>query len=139
MTTQVLVGIDLGTTRVKVGLITPDGRPMGFGRAECAMTVDPAAGIAEQDPEAWWTGLGVAVREAIRAAGDTSAAGETPGAAGAGAGGVEPIGICVAGHGPTLTAVDAEGRAVRPAMTWLDTRSTLERDELEAATGLRGS
>ena len=116
-----LLGIDLGTTRSKVGLITTDGEPLGFGRAEHATDVDPTEGRAEQDPEAWWTGLGAAVREATEAAG-----------------GRLPAGICVTGHGPSLTATDADGRAVRPALTWLDSRSTTERDELEAATGLRG-
>jgi xylulokinase len=118
VTTPVLLGIDLGTTRTKVGLITADGEPLGFARVGHATDVDPAVGRAEQDPEAWWAGVGAAVREATA--------------------GAIPAGICVTGHGPSLTAVDAEGRAVRPAMTWLDSRSTTERDELEAATGLRG-
>ena len=118
MTTPALLGIDLGTTRTKVGLISADGEPLGFARAGHATDVDPTVGHAEQDPEAWWAGVGAAVREATA--------------------GAVPAGICVTGHGPSLTAVDAEGRAVRPAMTWLDSRSTTERDELEAATGLRG-
>ena len=126
MTTPVLVGIDLGTTRVKVGLITPDGVPLAIARAEYPMRVDPAEGIAEQDPGAWWSGLGEAMQagmlDAVAASGSA----------------IEPLGICIAGHGPSLTAVDAEGLAVRPAMTWLDSRSTAERGELEAATGLRG-
>jgi xylulokinase len=122
----VLVGVDLGTTRVKVGLITPDGAAAGFGRAAYGIDVDPASGRAEQDPEAWWEGLGAAVHEAVAAA---KASGSEA---------INPIGVCIAGHGPTLTAVDADGRAVRPAMTWLDSRSSRERAELEAATGLRG-
>ena len=126
MSEPVLLGIDLGTTRTKVGLFSAAGEPIGFGRSEHATDIDPAVGRAEQDPEAWWAGLGVAVREAMSAAAQPPAAGPTPAA------------ICVTGHGPTLTAADAEGRAVRPAMTWLDSRSTTERDELEAATGLRG-
>jgi xylulokinase len=126
VTTPVLVGIDLGTTRVKVGLIAPDGAPIGFGRAAYGIDVDPASGRAEQDPEAWWTGLRAAVREAI----------ETAGASGLEA--IDPVGLCIAGHGPTLTVVDTEGRAVRPALTWLDSRSSGERGQLEAATGLRG-
>ncbi len=126
MSTPVLIGIDLGTTRVKVGLLTPDGTPVGFGRVGYGIDVDPASGRAEQDPAAWWAGVGAAVREALAVAE---------------AGGfdhVDPIGLCIAGHGPTLTAVDADGRPVRPGMTWLDSRSSGERAELEAATGLRG-
>ena len=126
MSEPVLLGIDLGTTRTKVGLITTTGVPIGFGRAAHASDVDPSSGRAEQDPEAWWAGLGAAVREAV-VAGARATGNE-----------VVPAGICVAGHGPTLTAVDADGRAVRPAITWLDTRSIQERNELEAATGLRG-
>lgn len=126
MSAPVLLGVDLGTTRIKVGLIAADGEPLGIARADQATDVDPAAGRAEQDPEAWWIGLAAAVREACERA---EAAGFRD---------VAPTGICVTGHGPSLAAVDAAGRAVRPAMTWLDSRSTVEREELEAATGLRG-
>jgi xylulokinase len=48
------------------------------------------------------------------------------------------VAIAADGHGPTLTAVDATGRPTRPAITWLDTRSTAELRELATATGLRG-
>ena len=126
MTSRVLVGIDLGSTRVKVGLIALDGTPGGFARAAYDTDVKPASGRAEQDPEAWWAGLGRATRQALAAATDR------------GLSRIDPIGLCVAGHGPTLTAVDSAGRAVRPATTWLDSRSSGERAELEAATGLRG-
>jgi xylulokinase len=121
-----VLGIDLGTTRTKVGLLTTEGAPIGFSRADHAMDVDPATGRAEQDPEAWWAGLATAVREAVA---NGRAGGEGEG---------EPIAMCIVGHGPTLTAVDADGHAVRPAMTWLDSRARREQAELEAATGLRG-
>ncbi len=123
---EAFLGIDLGTTRTKAGLIGSDGTPLGFGRAEHAMTVDPAAGIAEQDPEAWWSGLRRAIGDALAAAEVTM--GSRP----------QPAAICVTGHGPSLTAVDSTGVAVRPAIMWLDSRAASERSELEAATGLRG-
>ena len=129
MSAPIVLGIDLGTTRTKVGLVSTDGRAIGFARAGHPTDVDPATGRAEQDPEAWWAGLGTAVREAVSAAG-AEAAGE-PAA-------TDPIAICVVGHGPSLTAVDAAGRAVRPSITWLDSRARGEQAELEQATGLRG-
>ena len=46
--------------------------------------------------------------------------------------------IGVDGHGPTLVAVDERGEATRPAITWLDTRSIAEADELAEVTGVRG-
>lgn len=122
--TPALLGIDLGTSRTKAGLIGVDGEPLGFGRAGHAFDVDPATGRAEQDPDAWWAGVGAAVREALMAAGADHD--------------IDVLGISVAGHGPTLTAVDADGTPVRPAITWLDTRASDERAALEAATGLRG-
>lgn len=125
MTRPVVVGVDLGSTRIKVGMFSFDGSPLGFGRAAHPMDVDPATGRAEQDPDAWWTGLATALGTALAEAG-------------AGDDAVEPTAICVAGHGPSLTAVDGAGLAVRPAITWLDSRSAGERDALEAATGLRG-
>jgi xylulokinase len=120
----VLVGIDLGSTRTKVALVTPEGVLVGLARAEHTTNVDPSTGRAEQDPEAWWAGVGSATRAALARA--------------EGAAGLEVLGICVAGHGPTLTAVDATGRPTRPAITWLDTRAGVEQAELEDATGLRG-
>jgi xylulokinase len=123
---EAFLGIDLGTTRTKVGLISADGEPLGFGRADHAMTVDPSRGIAEQDPDAWWDGLGSAIREALAAA-----------ARGAGTE-IQPAAICIAGHGPSLVTVDDAGLATGPAVMWLDTRASTERAELEAATGLRG-
>ncbi|HUQ44559.1 MAG TPA: FGGY-family carbohydrate kinase [Candidatus Limnocylindria bacterium] len=127
MTTEpILLGIDLGTTRLKAGLITADGEPVGFGRAAMATTVDPAIGLAEQDPDAWWAGLGSAIREALGAA--ASHLGQS----------VQPDAICVAGHGPTVVAVDATGHPTRPAIAWLDTRPVGEQRDLEAATGVRG-
>jgi len=126
VTRAAVIGVDLGTTRIKVGVIAPDGEPLGFARASHDTDADPNAGRAEQDPEAWWRGLAVAVRSALaQAASDARDD-------------VEPLAICVTGHGPTLTAVATDGRPVRPAITWLDTRARSELAELERATGLRG-
>jgi xylulokinase len=126
VTLRALIGVDLGTTRTKVGVVTDDGRLLGIARAEQVSTVDPATGRAEQDPAAWWQGLGSAVRAAMADA--VAMTGEA----------VAPAAICVTGHGPSLTAVSADGRPVRPAITWLDTRSRGELAELERAIGLRG-
>ena len=61
--------IDLGTTEVKAGLVTLDGRLLGLARAGYRTETDAATGRAEQDPEAWWGALatgGPAARRAGR-------------------------------------------------------------------------
>jgi xylulokinase len=115
-----VLAIDLGTTEVKAGLVSLDGRLLGLARCGYATDADPATGRAEQDPEAWWGAIGLAVRELVRAA----------------VGDVVAIGID--GHGPTLVAVDDGGHATHPAITWQDTRASAEQAELAAATGLQG-
>ena len=115
-----VLAIDLGTTEVKVGLVALDGRLLGLARAGYATDADPATGRAEQDPEAWWGAIGLAIRELVRLdVGDV-------------------VAIGIDGHGPTLAAVDADGRPTHPAIIWQDTRSTVEQAELAAATGLQG-
>jgi xylulokinase len=114
-----ILGIDLGTTEVKVGLVGLDGRLLAMARAGYGLEVG-ADGRAEQDPEAWWSAVVVAVH-ALR----------PPEA-------VDVVAIGVDGHGPTLVAVDSRGVPVRPAITFLDTRSTAEAKQLAEATDVRG-
>jgi Sugar (pentulose and hexulose) kinases len=115
-----VLAIDLGTTEVKAGLVSLDGRLLGLARAGYATDADPSTGRAEQDPEAWWGAIGLAVRELVRTdVGDV-------------------VAIGIDGHGPTLVAVDEAGHPTHPAITWQDTRAVAEEAELAAATGLRG-
>jgi xylulokinase len=115
-----VLAIDLGTTEVKAGLVGLDGRLLALARAGYGTTTDAATGRAEQDPEAWWGAICLAVRELVRL--DVA----------------EVSAIGLDGHGPTLVPVDDDGRARRPAIIWGDTRSTREADELAAATGFTG-
>ena len=115
-----ILGIDLGTKEVKAGLVTLDGELLGLARAGYGLDVGRHPGWAEQDPGAWWSAVVSAVR-ALRIH-DVC----------------EVVAIGVDGHGPTLVAVDDRGEATRPAITWLDTRSIAEADELAEATGVRG-
>ena len=118
--TPAILGIDLGTTEVKAGLVDMDGRMLAIARAGYGLTVGHGPGWAEQDPGAWWSAVIGAVR-ALHPA--------RP---------VDIIAIGVDGHGPTLAAVDGRGEATRPAITFLDTRAAAEASELADATGIRG-
>ncbi len=116
----VILGLDLGTTEVKAGLVSLDGRLLALARSGYELDRGGGHGWAEQDPGAWWSAVVSAVRS-LRA----SDIGE-----------IAAIGVD--GHGPTLVAVDRRGEATRPAITFLDTRASAEADELAEATGVRG-
>ena len=118
--TPAILGIDLGTTEVKAGLVAMDGRLLAIARAGYGLEVGHGPGWAEQDPGAWWS----AVVGAVRALHPSIA--------------VDIVAIGVDGHGPTLAAVDGRGEATRPAITFLDTRAEAEAAELAEATGIRG-
>ncbi len=47
--------------------------------------------------------------------------------------------VCAGGQGPVLVLVDAEGRPVRPAISWLDSRSEGERARLSERLGFEVS
>ena len=118
--TPAILGLDLGTTEVKAGLVDLGGRLLAIARAGYGLEVGHGPGWAEQDPGAWWSAVVGAVR-ALHT--------KQP---------VDIVAIGVDGHGPTLAAVDGRGEATRPAITFLDTRAAKEADELAAATGIRG-
>ena len=120
-TPPAILAIDLGTTELKAGLLTADGRLLAADRQAYPIDHDTTTGRAEQDPEAWWGAL-IAVTNRVIAA----------------AVGPDIAAICCVGQGPTLVAVDAAGLASHPAITWMDGRPSSEAADLEAATGLSG-
>jgi xylulokinase len=121
---RVLVAVDLGTSAVKAGVLSPGGRLRGFARVPYGLLLDGVPGRAEQRPDAWWTALvrGIEIARA-RAAVD---------------GPLEPIAICVVGQGPTLVATGADGHALAPAITWLDRRASDDTAAAAAAIGRQG-
>jgi xylulokinase len=114
------LGIDLGSSELRAGLITTDGRCLALARAAHGTVVEPRDGVAEQDQDEWWRGLVTVVRELLATVD------------------VDVAGICIDGHGPTLCPVDGEGWPTRAAITWLDRRAEGEAAELTIATGLLG-
>jgi xylulokinase len=109
------LGLDIGTSSTKALVVDDRGVVVARGHASYGMR-SSAAGHAEQRPEAYLDG----VRGAI---------------ADCGAGALPVAGIGLAGQTPTLVLVDEDGRAVRPALTWQDTRAAAEAQELERELG----
>ncbi|MBF6604874.1 MAG: hypothetical protein IVW53_04755 [Chloroflexi bacterium] len=125
-----ILALDLGTTELKAGLITTDGRLLAAARAGYPLDVDAARGRAEEDPSTWWSALESVVGEVL-----ATAPGGLPGGSTAA---IEVAAICVVGQGPTLVAVAEDGTATHSAITWLDGRSSAEAGQLASATGRSG-
>lgn len=99
-----LLGIDLGTGSVKALLLDADGSPRRTSSARCAVR-SPRRGWAESDPQEWWSATARAVREVV--GGDAAE--------------VEAIGLSGQMHG--VVVCEDDGRPLRPAVLWADTRA----------------
>jgi xylulokinase len=117
---QAVLTIDLGTSSVKVLAFDPHGAVLGRG-AQHYPVDRPEPGFAEQEPDRWWDATCHAAGQAIAAC---------PGVS------VEGIGLSGQMHGTVLAGPD--GRPLRPAIIWEDTRSGAQATEIEGRIG-RGS
>ena len=104
---SVVIGLDLGTSKVKALAFSLDGREVASASEEYPLST-PAPTYVEQDAN-------VVYRAAMRALTHVLAAESLQGAE------VEAIGISSAMHG--LVAVSRDGEPLGPFMTWLDGRA----------------
>ncbi len=115
MARDALMGLDLGTTAVKVGVFDADsGETLGVTRAEYT-PVAPHPDWLELDAREYW-----------RAAVDATRA------ARAQAGGARVVGIGLSSQGQTFVPLDGRRRPLRPAIVWLDTRAEEQARRLSA-------
>lgn len=119
------IGIDLGTSSVKIVLLDRDG----MLRASASRHLDvsrPQPRWSEQDPEQWWQAT-LDAMEQLRA--EMSRLGLNSAA-------VESIGLSGQMHGAVV--LDAQGQVLRPAILWNDGRSDAECAELDSVADFRG-
>lgn len=113
-----LLAVDLGTTALKACVYELGDRLKLRGAASRRLSLDASAdGKAEQDPEEWWAALVSLTPEVLRASGVSAA---------------EIGGITFCAQMQALVLVDEKGRAVRPALSYLDSRATARRAALTA-------
>ncbi|WP_306119872.1 MULTISPECIES: FGGY family carbohydrate kinase [unclassified Roseitalea] len=101
------LGIDLGTSAVKVLIHDDDGAVLAKTSRPYA-TKAPQPGWAEQDPDEWWGAVCAATREAIAEAG------------------VEIASVGLSGQLNGFVLLDAAMRPLADAVIWLDIRAEAE-------------
>ncbi|MFE7628360.1 xylulokinase [Streptomyces sp. NPDC057509] len=119
----VVIGVDSSTQSTKAAFVdTATGRLLAVGRAPHVVTGE--GGARESDPEVWWQALRDAVAAGLEESGVAAA---------------DIAGIAVAGQQHGLVVLDGEGRPLRPALLWNDTRSAPQAAALTAALGGPGA
>ncbi|GBC75420.1 Xylulose kinase [archaeon HR06] len=109
-----ILSLDIGTLGAKVGLLNEDLNLI-YQRSQEYKINHPKLGWAEQDPEVWWKTIksllkGLDLRE------------------------VKAIGI--SNTCPSLIAMDEEGKALRPAILYMDQRSLKQAEKIKKKLGL---
>ncbi len=114
------LGIDLGTSGLRVLLVSDDGQPIGSTERVYDVS-HPKIGWSEQDPSDWINALEEAVAEMRGRYPEFS----------------DLRGIGVAGHMHGATLLDKDGQVLRPCILWNDTRAHAEADVLDATAKVR--
>lgn len=113
MSGAALLGIDIGSTNLKVMAFDPEGRPLAERSAPTPVQ-HPRPGWSDYNPEALW-------QTALRLLGETVAALEP---------GRVPAGVAVASIGESGVPLDAAGEPTHPSIAWFDTRTRPEAEWL---------
>ena len=114
-----VIGVDLGTSSVKVLLVNQMGDVCQEAVRHYPLS-HPKIGYSEQNPEDWVQGTIEAVNELVAKAGINSEAIE---------------GISFSGQMHGLVLIDERGTHLRPAILWNDTRTTTQCEQVTDVLG----
>ena len=107
------LGVDLGTSGIKVILTNDDGEIVDSASSAYAVS-RPSPLWSEQDPQLWWQGF-VAAMDMLHQRNELT--------------GVQALGLSGQMHGATL--LDSNNNIIRPAILWNDGRCEAQCKELE--------
>lgn len=111
------IGIDLGTSAVKLLLMQGDGRVLKAVSREYPIQF-PKPGWSQQDPLDWYRETVAGLKELLEGMDKSQVAG-----------------VSFGGQMHGLVALDAEGQVIRPAILWNDGRTAEESDYLNHVVG----
>lgn len=107
MNKKYILSIDNGTQSVRALLFDLQGELVAKGKVEIEPYFSKHPGWAEQDPELYWDSLALACQQMWASTDITSD---------------DVMGVGITTQRGTVLNVDANGKALRPAITWLDQR-----------------
>ena len=111
------IGVDLGTSAVKLLLMDQEGQVVNIVSREYPLSF-PHPGWSEQNPEDWWEQSKEGIKELISKIDAT-----------------EVAGISFGGQMHGLVILDEKDQVIRPAILWNDGRTTKETDYLNQVIG----
>jgi sugar (pentulose or hexulose) kinase len=120
MTTQTILSIDNGTQSVRALLFDTQGNLLGKGKKEIEPYFSAHPGWAEQEPAYYWQALVEACAQlwqSIEAQGISKDS---------------IVAMSITTQRGTMVNVDQQGKALRPAITWLDQRNSEELGEISS-------
>lgn len=112
-----LIGIDVGTSGVKVLALAADGKII-TSAVEAYPLYTPQAGWTEQDPADWWEGSKRALRKVLE---QTAA--------------YEPVAVGLSGQMHGMVALDENMQVIRKAILWNDQRTEKQCLEITELAG----
>ena len=114
-----LLGIDLGTSSVRVILIDTEGKVCSLAGEEYPILY-PEPNAAEQNPDHWWEATCRTIHKILQ---ETTISPSS----------IAGIGLSGQMHG--LVAIDGKGKLLHPAIIWVDKRSVQECEEIKKKIG----
>jgi len=117
-----LIGIELGTTRIKTGLFDIQGNLITEEIRNYPLFFERREGKAESDPTDWWN----AVIDTLKS---TLSNISYP----------DIKGLCVGSHGPSLVALDKNLNPIGNSILWMDKRSTKEAEFISHKLGRKSN
>ncbi|WP_346906801.1 xylulokinase [Faecalicatena orotica] len=116
---QLLLGLDVGTTALKVALFDKLGTLLGVSMQEYALET-PAVNYVEVDAETYWQAFKNGLDEIMEKYKITAK---------------DHISLAISAQGETLICVDKEGNVLRKAIVWMDNRAVDEAREMKKHFG----
>jgi xylulokinase len=107
-----ILGIDFGTQSTKVVVFDFYGKVITSAKEDIPLN-QPRPGWAEQDAEQWWSSLCSILKPLCNSIGSQRIAG-----------------LALAYQRETFVPVDSKFKPLRPAITWMDQRATLEVEQV---------